>query len=155
MSFLGCRIFLAALFSTTFPSVETPVSVVGNVNIGLDKKFTGLEYKPNVFDIHASFEPLLFIECFYFEYVVGNPRMVEVIGGDFYGKAVGFDHFAGIGVHEGAIAFQVDNSTGRQDVPIELHKAGGSEALAHFLHLWVGEGYPYLGDFAGPEKMVY
>ena len=152
--FLWGKLYRRDLLAAAFSPVETPVGVVGNINVGLDKLFARLAYEPDVLDVHAPLEPLLLVEGLYLENVVGDARVVEVVGSHLHGVAVGLHHFAGVGVHEGAVALEVDESVGGEYLLVERHEAGRGEPLAHLLHLRVGEGNPDFRHLARSEEAV-
>ena len=149
-----------------FVEFRTLVAIVGAIVVHLDF-YVGFyeesclwEAEFEILDGESAIDPLLFVvgsnaeNVGHFRIFVRRKRMIEIIGAEFDGKLVFFDHQVGIGEQKVGVCFEVNETIVRQDAAIAFEKVGGGKTFGHLFHLRIGKSEPNLGNFAGGEELI-
>ena len=90
----------------------------------------------------------------YAQYFIVTPRVIQIGSIDFHIETVKPHQFIGISVQKRAIGLEVNNPVVHKHMPVKFQETCTGQAFTHFLHLRVGERYPYFTHFARGEKAI-
>jgi hypothetical protein len=135
-------------------SREAAVGVLFNLNVRLHERNVGGEMEFDVLDGNAALHPLALIIRLDFKNIIGNSRIIKVVGVDIDFQLVELHQQMRVGVEERAVGLEIDDSIGLENIPIIIKEAGGSEALIDVAHLRVGESNPNLVNLRRREETV-
>ena len=153
------RLFGFVEFRTLVPIVGTIV-VHLDFDVGFYEDSCLREAEFEILDGESAIDPLLLVvgsnaeNVGHFRIFVRRKRMIKIIGAEFDGKLVFFDHQVGIGEQKVGVCFEVYEAIVRQNAAIAFEKMGGGESFGHLFHLRIGKSEPNLGNFARGKELI-